>query len=86
MGYPWSSVVVYAGGINKVADKYGQNKLLSMDAQYTHGTNIYSLRVCPFDDGRDLIAIGGDNGADILLIVCTPCFSKCCSNFRRRTV
>jgi hypothetical protein len=83
----------YTGGINGIScailcfqNKYDPNKLLCMDAQYTHGTDIYSLRVCPFDDGRDLIAIGGNHGADILLIVCTLCFSKCRSNFRHRTV
>ena len=46
-----------------------------MDIQYTHDTNIYCLRVCPFDDGHNLIAIGGDQGADILILVRSPYFS-----------
>ncbi|PFH47674.1 hypothetical protein AMATHDRAFT_151584 [Amanita thiersii Skay4041] len=39
-----------------------------MDLQFTHNTDIQILQACPFDEAVDLIAIGGDNGVDILVL------------------
>ncbi|KAF8623975.1 hypothetical protein AX15_006129 [Amanita polypyramis BW_CC] len=44
-----------------------------MDFQHTHNTDIFCLKTCPFDDGRDLIAIGGDYGVDILTVGSSEC-------------
>lgn len=41
-----------------------------MDLNYLHGTEIYVLRACPNDDAADLVAIGGEQSVEVLLVVC----------------
>ncbi|KAK2467122.1 hypothetical protein APHAL10511_001380 [Amanita phalloides] len=44
-----------------------------MVAHHTHDTCIYALRACPFSYGRDLIALGGERGVDILMADDSDC-------------
>lgn len=37
--------------------------------RYEHGTEIYVLRTCEYDDAQDLIALGGEHTVEILLVV-----------------
>ena len=45
---------------------------MSMDINFPHPTQIFSLRACRNDDAVDLLAVGGEHSVDILLVVRAP--------------
>lgn len=52
---------------------------LSMDINFPHPTQIFSLRACRNDDAVDLLAIGGEHSVDVLLVSDTQC--SCIASF-----
>jgi hypothetical protein len=42
---------------------------MSMDINFSHPTQIFSLRACRNDDAVDLLAVGGEHSVDVLLVV-----------------
>ncbi|KZT03433.1 uncharacterized protein LAESUDRAFT_704750 [Laetiporus sulphureus 93-53] len=45
------------------------------DMSHTHSSEVHAVRACYFEDGVDLIAIGGTHTVEVLLITATSCHS-----------
>ncbi|KIY64580.1 hypothetical protein CYLTODRAFT_380628 [Cylindrobasidium torrendii FP15055 ss-10] len=44
-----------------------------MDLQYDHQTVIYALEACHTEDGKDLIAVGGERSVEVFAVTDTAC-------------